>query len=235
MSNQVVRLVTGDTIEIRTGAIQGIGPQGNTGPAGPTGATGPAGPMGATGPTGPVGSVQEYAVMLRKTAAQSLTTATLTNITFPNVEVGDFGTLSGDSTTINDIPAGVYYVGVFLEFSAPAGAPVGVREVRIIAAPDNIITVQSTAGVNGRSTFVNAHLMVTTDATINAVFVQAYQDQGSALNVASGRLVMSRIGPGPAGPVGPTGPEGPVGPASTVPGPAGTLDTNTTFADIGGD
>jgi len=232
MTNQVVRLVTGDSIEIRTGAIQGVGPQGNTGPQGPQGDTGPAGPIGPTGATGPTGAVVDMGTIFTG-AGQSIPDSTLTNVKWPTVVLGEIGTIDGSTEQIT-LPAGRYYIAVNVEFANPSGTAAGLRELRLLTPPSTVYVGASTVAVNGRSTYLNTHTMVAV-TTDTAIIVSVYQNQGGALSISNARLAISNIGPGIQGPVGPTGPQGPEGPASTVPGPAGTLDPSTTFADIGGD
>ena len=53
MSN-VIRMVNGGTIQVRTGVMAGVGPQGQRGLIGPPGIDGPQGP---DGPEGPIGQI----------------------------------------------------------------------------------------------------------------------------------------------------------------------------------
>ena len=54
----VVKLVNGGAIQVRTGVIQGIGPVGPRGVAGVQGQQGEQGPTGETGPMGTIKQVQ---------------------------------------------------------------------------------------------------------------------------------------------------------------------------------
>ena len=52
MSSTTRRLASGDVLHIRTGVLQGIGPQGPRGATGQRGEKGETGPQGMPGPTG---------------------------------------------------------------------------------------------------------------------------------------------------------------------------------------
>jgi hypothetical protein len=234
VSNQVVRLVTGDTIEIRTGAIQGIGPQGNTGPQGPIGPEGPSG-ADSTVP-GPTGAVTHHASLTRLiTPATLITGATSTGVKYDSTLIDDLDTSAtvdntGALTTIT-VPAGRYYVSATLRFALIA-SPTGVRALEVYAGSTQI-TGDTCPGFSDYDTYLSAETVI--DVTSSTVLtVKAAQTQGASLSMTDGRFSVSAVGPGIQGPVGPTGPEGPAGPASTVPGPAGTLSPTTTFADLGG-
>lgn len=237
MSNQVVRLITGDTIEIRTGAIQGVGPQGNQGEKGDTGDTGPQGIQGIQGDTGPMGEVLEHATMVKGTAV-SISDNTATPLMLDQVLADDMDAVdnTGASTKLL-LPAGNYFASAYVLFGVPAGAATGYRNIALLYGPSGSqanIAGLSIPPVTGASTALSTSGIFISTGTPAWLELKVLQTQGASISVVESRLSVARVGPGPYGPPGPEGPQGPAGPASTVPGPAGTLSATTTFADLGG-
>jgi len=234
MSNQVIRLITGDTIEVRTGAIQGIGPEGPQGEVGPMGPQGAQGDTGATGATGPMGLVGDYGTILTLGGAISVADNTPTKLKFLSTVLDHIsGAIdnSGASTKLL-LPAGNYFVSGWAAWAQPSGTAVGYREIDLQYNTTSVAgscqaPVAKTMKVGGATVLVSVGTSAWLDVTVT-------HTQGSALSLADARLAVCAVGPGPVGPVGPAGPAGPEGPASTVPGPAGTLSATTTFADLGG-
>ena len=233
MSSQVVRLVTGDVIEIRTGAIQGVGPQGNQGIQGEKGDTGDTGPTGATGPTGPEGMVREDAAIVTM-GSTSIADNTFVALKLTTVEYDPYSWVdnTGASTKIV-LPVGNYFAMGYVLYSPPAGTGVGYRLMSLLY--NNVfVGGQQTPAVTGVSTSVTGSAMFRATSATPYLELKTQHTQGTALSIISARLAVSRIGAGSPGIQGPIGPTGPAGPASTVPGPPGTLSPTTTFADIGG-
>lgn len=227
-----VRIASGETIQIRTGILQGIGPVGPTGPTGPQGLQGL---QGETGPAGPIGQLGEFATDVRSAAAQSIATATNTLVIFDTVVIDDYSAMQ--SSTNFKPGVGNYYIVAYVKFTKQVGNAVGARALRIL-------TTTPTATVGGQS--VTAAATIETELTVQTglritdpntvISIQAYQVEGTTLQLAAGsRLWICRTGSGPQGiqgiqgVIGPIGPVGPAGPQ----GPAGTVGNNTTtFAQL---
>src|SRR4051812_37067117 len=99
MSN-VIRLVNGGTIQVRTGVLAGIGPSGPRGLIGETGPDGPQGPVGETGAMGQILQVQTKAVVSGTT---TLNPDTDTLIAFGSVSYDDLSAATSSTNfTLHD-------------------------------------------------------------------------------------------------------------------------------------
>lgn len=208
MSN-VIRLVNGGTIQVRTGVIQGIGPQGPRGLAGPQGPDGPTGPQGEQGPQGSILASQG------RTAVGSnnpITANTDTVMAFGSVTYDDLSCFTS-SSNITLIAAGDYQLSVWLRFD---DATAGFRDVWFVSS--SVIQARSTRYViAGAAAYCDLSFCVR--ATAGQVFsVQARS--GAATGISAGALTVTRMGSGPVGGPGPTGPQGPQG-ATGAAGPTG--------------
>lgn len=226
MSSTVHRLRSGDTIQIRTGAISGLGPQG---PAGPSGSTGPAGPAGPTGERGEVGKVDESATHVTGTG-QSVPASTNTLVTFGTVLADDLG--AQVSTTNYKPGAGSFLVTAGVCFSKGSGTLTGGRIIRIRLAGTEIwaqaAQAFTVAGVTSSWLTISGGITITDP---NAILdIQVWHSDAAALSLSPARLWITRVGPGGIGPVGPQGPIGATGAtgATGAQGPAGTVGNNTT-------
>jgi hypothetical protein len=226
MSN-VVRLVNGGTVQVRTGVIQGIGPQGPRGIAGVQGQQGEQGPIGDTGPMGAI------LQMSAKTAVLSnnpLAANTDTLINFGSVGFDQFaGPGLGFSNVSFVAPsAGDYLMNVWLRFDDAAAS---IREIWFTATGVTIART-SRGSVAGSPFFVD--LSFTYRAVANDV-IQVLARAGSATGVSQGSWAVTRVGSGPPGPKGDIGPQGPVGAngATGNTGPAGTANAGfTKYSDL---
>lgn len=219
MSN-VVRLVNGGVIQVRTGVIQGIGPQGPRGVSGEQGIQGPAGP---TGESGPMGQILQYQGRTDVNTSNPLSANTDTVISFGLVKYDDLSCFVSISN-ISLIAAGDYYFSVWLCF---ADAAAGVREVWLRSATAASTFARNTvnaAATTPAGTFVN--LTMPYRSVGGGEIVNVLARSATATGVGSGSLTVTRVGSGPAGPVGPAGPQGQagaVGPQGAA-GPAGTAN-----------
>jgi collagen type I alpha len=231
MSSTPIRLRSGDVVQVRTGAVAGIGPQG---PAGPAGATGPAGLSGPEGPAGAIGAVIEHATLVSGTA-QSVPATTNTLVNFPTVEIDE---MSAKASNTNFVPGvGTYQVSVSVMFDKGSGTLTGGRILRLlvngVAKWESSAAAFTAAGVTKTAMALTALLRLTSSTDI--ITVQVWHNDAASLALSPAVLGLSRVGPGPQGPEGPTGPIGPVGNtgATGAPGPAGTVGNNTTtFAQL---
>jgi len=231
MSSTITRLRSGDQIQIRTGAVQGIGPQGPSGPTGGSGPEGPAGPQGAKGDTG---FVSESAVLATSGGSpQSVAASTNTLVNFPTVVVDEMSAKQSDT---NFRPgAGRYFVTAYVNFSKGT-AVTGARIIRILQ--NGAVVWANTLPNTATSTLTASELSVAGGLVLAAndiITVQVWHNDSVSLSLNPARLFISRTGPGPQGPEGPQGPQGPVGAtgAAGAQGPAGTVgNNNTTFAQI---
>ena len=228
----VIRVSSGDTIQVRTGVLQGIGPVGPTGPTGPQGVQGVQGVQGEQGPQGALG---EYVTLAQNMGLQSIATATNTPVTFDTVAVDEYSAVI--STTNIKPGLGNWYITAYVMFTKQTGNAVGARALRIITSAPAVTTV---AGMTmaviptiPHEITIAAGLRITDPATI--IQLQAYHTEGATLQLQNAKLWLCRTGSGPQGiqgiqgiqgPIGPAGPQGPAGPAG-----AGANKT-TTFAQI---
>lgn len=229
-SAQVIRLTSGETIQIRTGVIQGIGPQGPIGPTGPAGAIGETGPQG---PPGPMGAIEEFSSEYNLNT-QSVGSGTPTLVQWTVVR-DDISAMV--SSTNFQLPVGQYFISAWVQMTKQTSInATGSRSIRILYN-SAIVGARS----SGAPPTTVAELSVSTAINVTVgtqvLTVQVEQDEGASLALATGRLWISRVGPGtqgPAGIQGATGPAGPVGATGPI-GPAGSVANNTTtYATLGG-
>lgn len=231
MSSTIIRLRSGDQVQVRTGAVSGIGPQG---PSGPTGSTGPEGPEGPQGPQGDTGHVDESATHCTNTA-QSVPATTNTLVQFGTVVIDE---LSAQASTTNFKPGqGNFLVSAGVIFAKGSGTLSGGRVIRIrvdgAVVWEDARGVFSTAGVTSSGVTISGGVSITNPNSI--IDIQVWHSDSVSLSLSPARIWITRVGPGPEGPVGPQGPMGPVGAtgATGAQGPAGTVGNNTTtFAQL---
>lgn len=240
MSSQVVRISSGEIIQVRTGVIQGIGPQGPVGPTGPRGESGPQGPQGIAGPTGAVSAFSSQFTA----ASQSLATTTVTSnlptaytlVAFSTV-VRDELTAQTSSTAYDFTPTADFSGWVSIEFQKQASVnATGFRALRV-EYNGALISESIVAAASLVHTRITLPFAVRATSSSHALSVKAAHNEGVSLAI-SGTLWVNQTGPGPKGDQGPTGPQGSTGAvgAQGPQGPAGSIATNTTtFATLGGD
>lgn len=228
MTSTMRRLSTGETVVIRTGVIQGIGPQGPVGPTGPQGSEGPQGPQGIPGPTG---YVDESATEATGSGTVSHNSASIAS--FSNV-VKDEASVYASATTLN-LYAGGWQGTAWVRFAKRASVNgTGSRRVEVLLG-GNVVAGQTVAAAPDVDTDVTVAFTVAPTSGAN-LQVRIFQSDGATLNYTS-RLWCSRIGAGVQGPEGPAGPQGPtggVGPTGPAGPPGSLIDSDTTFADLGG-
>lgn len=238
MSSQITRLSSGSVIQIRTGVIQGIGPQGPKGDTGPIGETGPQGAQGVPGPPGSVSDYSTYAVANAFSVATSSVSsdypATWTNMVFSNVSHDD---LSAVQSSINfQLTAGQdYNIIVNTKFFKPGVSGAGFRGVQ--AVYDGVVVAEHiTNSITNVHTAVPLMFSLRSTSSSKVLNIKVTHSQSVSINV-SGSIWINAVGPGVQGPQGeqgvpgPVGPQGPAGPQ----GPSGSLiDNTTTIAAIGG-
>jgi hypothetical protein len=223
MSN-VVRLVNGGAIQVRTGVLQGIGPQGPTGVAGPQGIDGPQGPVGEQGEMG-----QILQLMGKTTVGTNnpIAATTDTTMAFGSVSYDDLSCFTSTSN-ITLTAAGDYLLSCWLRFDDAAA---GSRELWF--ATGGVTIVRSTRqSVPGAPFYIDlAYPYRAVGGEVVNVFVRA----GAATAISLGALNVTRVGSGPPGPVGLTGPQGSIGAtgAAGPPGPSGTANSGfTKYGDL---
>lgn len=230
--SSVLRLSSGDVIQIREGVLEGIGPQGPTGPSGPQGLTGPVGAQGIPGPMGQIDDFFTYAHNIGN--AQSIGTGVVTTVSFPTV-VYDEPSLVASLTNLA-IPVGLWHVLFSVVFAKPSSSNasgwrrIGLQYNGSESAAGTINSIPDIDSQLNLHTFVKA-----TSAGLTLTGTVSHSDVVSL--AATVKIYCTRVGPGAqgvAGPQGSTGVAGPVGPTGPQ-GPAGALVTNTTtYASIGG-
>jgi hypothetical protein len=220
----VVRLVNGGSIQVRTGVIQGIGPQGPRGVAGPQGPDGPAGPQGEQGDLGQILQMQGKATV---GGTNTLSAATDTTIAFGSVTYDDLSCFTS-SSNITLTAAGDYLLSTWLAF---ADAAAGLREVWFLTGGTTIART-SRASVAGSAFYVNLSFPFRASGG-QVITVVARSAQATTITL--GAVSVTRIGSGPPGPTGPTGPQGAQGNTGPA-GPTGATGSAgsgfATYADI---
>lgn len=229
MSSTVVRVVSGETLQIRTGVMQGIGPQGPTGPTGPAG---PEGQRGPEGPQGETGYVDDKCTLVQG-GQQGVAGGEATLVAFSQVVVDD---LSTQLSATNYRPrSGNFYLSAYVRFQHTDGSPTGYRTVEILQGGQ--VVWADTRAVLPDTAFLDitvaGGIKITNDEEI--VQVRAYSSDPDPIVIERSRMWISPHGPGVQGPPGPRGPLGPVGPAGIAGpiGPPGNPDGyGSTFADL---
>lgn len=238
-SSNVTRLESGGMIQIRTGVIQGIGPQGPVGATGPQGETGPQGVQGVPGPTGGVEQVSSQFTASTQAVGLSTITSnyptTFTNVAFGTVVRDE---LSAQTSTVNfTVDAGAdysWYVEIrFYKQAAVNGT--GYRAVQAVynsvVIAEHLIPANSLVDTILRMPF--AFRSVSSSDVLN---IKVSHNDTASLNI-TGKLWVNQTGPGAQGiqgiqgiqgPQGDVGPQGPIGPAGAI------VNNTTTIADIGG-
>jgi hypothetical protein len=149
MSN-IIRLTNGGTLQIRTGVLQGVGPQG------PRGLVGPPGQQGEQGPTGETGAMGAILQMQMRTTVSGTTTVnadTDTLIAFGAVSYDDLSA-HASSTNMQLADIGDYLLSVYLRFDLPANAGDGARDVWFQSVTNGTIARTTHQAVSDAATYV---------------------------------------------------------------------------------
>lgn len=215
----VIRLVNGGTIGVRTGVLQGVGPQGPRGVSGAQGGDGPAGPPG---PQGDMGVIMQLQAMTMIVTNNPLAAATDTVLSFGQVYYDDMSCLTS-TANVTLVAAGDYMLSVWARFD---DAPATAREIWFRTGTTTIARKSAIAGV-GAPFYTDLAFPFRAGG---GEVVNVVARSGSATAVSMGSLTVTRIGAGPAGPAGVQGPPGPAG-ATGAQGAQGIPGTvNTGFA-----
>jgi len=199
----VVKLVNGGAIQVRTGVIQGIGPVGPRGAVGPQGQQGEQGPVGETGPLGQILAVQGRTLI---TDSQALAANTDTVIAFGGIDYDQQTSFFFSSSNIVLHDPGDYLLSVYLVFNDAAA---GLRSVWFQSVTNGLISRTDRSSVAGSTFCVDLSYPWRCKAGEETINVLARSAQ--ALNISAGALTVTRVGSGPIGETGPPGPQGPVG------------------------
>lgn len=225
MSSVIRRIGSGETLQIRTGVLQGIGPQGPVGPTGPQGPEGPQGPQGIPGPTGYVDESATEATGTGTVSHNSAAYASFSTVTRDEAEV------ISSATTFALYPGG-WQGTAWIRFIKRVGFDgAGSRRVEAVLGGTTVASICVPASPD-QDTDITLPFTVSPQIEQN-LQIRIFQTEGATLSY-SGRIWISRIGAGERGPTGPEGPQGPPGPTGPQgpAGPAGTLGSGTTFADL---
>jgi hypothetical protein len=238
-SSQVTRLESGGTLSVRTGTIQGIGPQGPTGSTGPKGEKGDAGPQGVPGPTGGVQQVSSQFTASSQGIGLSTVTSnyptTWTTISFGTVVRDE---LSAQASTTNFVlaPGSDYNLEVSIHFFKQTSVNgTGFRAIQAVYNSVNVgeVIIPSNSLVN---TVIRLPLSLRSTSGTDILNFKVSHNDTATLNV-TGYLWINKTGAGQQGVQGiqgiqgiqgDIGPQGPVGPAGSI------VTPTTTIADIGG-
>jgi hypothetical protein len=219
MSN-VVRLVNGGAIQVRTGVIQGIGPQGPRGIQGLQGLVGPPGPVGDPGPVGQILQMQGRTDM---STVNPVAANTDTVISFGLVRYDDMSCFATIANVLLNA-AGDYLFCSWLRFD---DASAGVREMWFSSTTTGTFARKTVNAAASTPSGTYLDLMMPYRSAGGGEIVNVLARSGTATGVGAGSLTVTRVGSGPPGPVGPAGPAGPAG-AAGAQGPAGPSGTAST-------
>lgn len=221
MSN-AIRLVNGGAIQVRTGVLQGIGPQGPRGPSGPQGADGP---QGLQGETGAIGQILQQMSKTSVGSNNPLAATTDTVIAFG--ASGGYDDLSciKSASNIGFDNAGDYMLSCWLRFDTAAA---GTRQVWFQTVSGALLVARTTRQASASAPCYVDLSFPYRAAAGDVINVLARSD--AALGISLGVLCVNRIGSGPKGDIGPQGIQGAVG-ATGAQGPKGDSGTaNSGFA-----
>jgi hypothetical protein len=229
MNYQVVKVSSGETIQIRTGVLQGIGAQGPVGPTGPQGQIGEQGPQGEVGPAGEISSFSSEATIATPTAVAA---DTPTLVGFDSTVRDDLAVITSSTTFTAPVAMDLFF-SIWVSFALPADAGDAFRKIQLKSGSTVLASVSGPSNPD-----VTTDLNLTT--TVKATAAQAFQlwathSDNLSVAVSAGRIAIYRVGSGPQGVAGPTGATGPVGPAGPAgpEGPAGDANSGfDTFADL---
>jgi hypothetical protein len=218
----VIRLTNGGSIQVRTGVLAGIGPEGPRGLVGPPGPDGNQGPEGPPGPIGQILQVQSRAVVSAPTVVLPDVD---TLVAFGSVNYDDIGVFQSSTSFI--LPeVGDYLFTAYVGFDLPGNAADSQRELWFTSTTNGVLMRTSVAAVGTGVTFVSLSCPFRTTGANEQIRCYARSGDDVQLNITSGALVVNRIGSGPQGAIGPVGPAGPVGPVGP-PGPQGPVGNSS--------
>lgn len=226
---QVIRLASGDTVQVRSGVLQGLGPQGSQGPQGTRGVQGESGPQGEKGDIGFLDAFRCYATI---NSSQSIGISTPTNVNFTN-SVDDLGLQKSVTNFTPDDEMDLKVSG-FVRFNSVADGGTGWRQLQILNGTTVLYEDQRPAVYSGNTSIgfsCSIHLLGGETARISV-----QHNDNEAVAVGAGAVTFYRQGSGPRGlqgvqgNIGNTGATGPAGPA----GPAGSAGTGYATIDAMG-
>lgn len=213
----IIRLVNGGKIQVRTGVLQGVGPAGPDGPVGPQGPDGPTGPQGEQGPIGQILQIQTEARVSGNTV---VTAETDTMVAFGSVSHDDLG-MATSSVLFTTQDAGDYLFTIWVGFEETNSFDL------TLVSDSVVIAASSHEGKYGAMSYAYR----AESAQQFRVYVRALDDD----SVSSGAISITRTGSGPVGPQGNQGIQGVQG-VQGAPGPQGPAGNASagfaTYADL---
>lgn len=228
----VTRLPNGGSVQVKSGILRGVGPQG---PLGPQGLTGPAGPIGPQGPAGVINDLQTF---LTDSSAVPTGGGEWTDVAIlqPDGARNDLLVPTADGYNIQFTQTGSY-IGVLVTRFEPAiiaddvDTSTGTRAVRLVDLAGHQFgdAYCSLAAATTEPTILIMPVVLSPDPS-KSYKLQAMSDDTLGVNLTYRSLTIVRIGAGPAGSVGPRGPLGLTG-AQGPQGATGNAGTGYTSFD----
>jgi hypothetical protein len=225
----VIRMVNGGTIQVRTGVLAGIGPQGPRGLIGPPGIDGP---QGSDGPEGPIGQILQKQSRANVSGTVTVLSAADTLLPFATVAYDD---LSCFASTTNIVlgQVGDYQFNVWVGVNSSSAACF--HDIWIQSVTNGLVARTSHyARVDGVTYVEISHPLRSTVAN-EVVNCYIRTSDPVSTGITLGAISVTRTGSGsvgPEGPAGPVGPPGPVGPTGPI-GPTGSASGGfATYGDL---
>jgi len=225
----VIRLINGGQIQVRTGVIQGIGPQGPIGPTGPQGIDGEQGPQGVPGP---IGQILNLGCKTVVNASNPIAANTDTAVAFGAPSYDQWSAFQGSNSVVTLAENGDYLISCWLKFDAVTGATL--RDIWFLSG-GSIISRSSRTALASTDCYVNLSMPFRVLAAPETFQVLVRAGTATTIGVGNGHLVINRIGSGPKGDIGPQGLTGATGAQGSIgnTGPPGTANAGfAKYADM---
>lgn len=204
--SQVIKVASGETIQVRTGVLQGIGAQGPVGPIGPQGQQGDQGPQGIQGI---MGQISSFSTEVSISASTPLGPDVEGLVTFATTARDDLGVVTSGTTWTAPAPMDLFF-SVWVSFALGADPGDEYRQIELRSGATVIARDSRPANI---TTSTDLHITTTYKAAQGQAFqLWAKHSDTVSVAVSQGRMAIYRVGSGPQGVAGPTGGVGPVGP-----------------------
>jgi hypothetical protein len=197
-SSDIVRLASGDTVQVRAGLVAGVGP------AGPIGPVGPQGEMGSQGVPGQPGQTNLFASFISGPVSATLPVpvSTWTNVPLPSNTRNDLLATPLSQAAFSFTSAGLYLVIARAHFDSDGSTPAtGYRELQLVTSSGTVLEHSQAAAVTkaGDSTDVTLVKFINDPGTGTLYNFQVQQDDTTSVNLSDIEVQIVLCGSGPEG------------------------------------